>query len=95
MIGFDWVNYFGKDAFPSFYPPWTSAILKIVSWPLLIGLTISSFGIAALKRSNHPISLLISFFLLAPIVDIIFWAIRRYFIDGIAMDVLVSPFCIN
>jgi len=56
LIGFDWVNFFGVPRAPVFYPPWTVAVVRLLSWPSLIGITIASFITSVLLRSVHPLS---------------------------------------
>lgn len=56
FFGWDWVHFFGINRIPPFYPPWTFAVLRFMTWPLLIGITMASFVIATIKRSVHPIS---------------------------------------
>jgi hypothetical protein len=53
FIGFDWYNFFGIGQIPPFYPPWTNAVLSMVNWPLLVGLGLAAFSLAALQRSIH------------------------------------------
>ena len=87
LIGFDWINFFGQGRVPPFYPPWTNLVVKYLSWPLLIGITLSSFGIAALKRSSHPLSL-VSSFLCLPLL----WTIFIGQLEGVAtMGLLWMP----
>jgi hypothetical protein len=56
FIGFDWVNFFSIHRITSFHPPWTIFAVAPLTWPLLIGLTLSSVTFATILRSNHPLS---------------------------------------
>ena len=79
-IGFDWTHFFGIGSFPPFYPPWTKAVTDLLTWPLLIGLGMAAFGLAAIQRSVHPLSLVAAFFCLP-----LLWTIFLGQIDGIAL----------
>ncbi len=80
MIGFDWSHFYGIGRVPPFYPPWTIYIVKLLTWPLLIGLTIASFAIASIKRSVHLISLIVSFFCLP-----LMWTLFLGQLEGITL----------
>jgi hypothetical protein len=56
FIGFDWVNFFGIQRIPPFYPPWTLYVVHYLTWPLLVGITIAAFTLATIQRSVHPVS---------------------------------------
>ena len=56
FFGFDWVNFFGIQHFPPFYPPWTAFAVRYLTYPLLIGITLAAFFIATIQRSVHPVS---------------------------------------
>jgi len=79
-IGFDWVNFFSQRRIPPFYPPWGKVIIQLLSWPLLIGITLASFGIAGIRRSVHPVSLVVSFFALP-----LLWTIFLGQLEGISL----------
>jgi len=80
FIGFDWINFFSQGRIPPFYPPWGKVIIQLLSWPLLVGLTLASFGIAAVRRSVHPVSLVLSFFSLP-----LMWTIFLGQLEGISL----------
>jgi len=62
FYGFDWTHFWGIQRIPPFYPPWTSLVIRYMSYPLLIGITMAAFSIATYQRSIHPISALAAFF---------------------------------
>ena len=80
FIGFDWVHFFSQGSIPPFYPPWGKVIIQYLSWPLLVGLTLASFGIAAVRRAVHPVSLVVSFFALP-----LMWTIFLGQLEGISL----------
>lgn len=80
FIGFDWIHFFSQGSIPPFYPPWGKVIINYLSWPLLIGLTLASFGLAAIRRSVHPVSLVASFFALP-----LMWTIFLGQLEGISL----------
>ncbi|MEP7356763.1 MAG: hypothetical protein ABI847_05950, partial [Anaerolineales bacterium] len=41
FLGFDWVNFFSQGLLPPFYPPWGQYVLQVLTWPLLIGVTLA------------------------------------------------------
>ncbi len=61
FIGFDWVNVFSKGLLPAFYPPWGLYVIRWLTWPALIGLSLGAMGLATLKRARHPVSLVLAF----------------------------------
>ncbi len=56
FIGFDWVNFWSIGRVAPFHPPWTELLVRPLTWPLLVGLTLSAFSLAVLKRAVHPVS---------------------------------------
>ncbi len=80
FIGFDWVNFFGQNRIPPFYPPWALLVTHPLTWPLLIGLTLASFSLAVLLRSVSPFSAAISFFSLP-----LLWTLFLGQVDGLAL----------
>jgi hypothetical protein len=61
FYGFDWVHFFGIQQIPPFYPPWTLYFVRYLSYPILIGITLSAFSIATIQRARHPISAVAAF----------------------------------
>lgn len=80
LIGFDWIHFYGQDIVPPFYPPWTKNVIEPLTWSLLIGLTLASFSLAALKRSVHPVSIAVTFFSLP-----LLWTIFLGQLEGIVL----------
>ena len=56
LIGFDWKHFFGNNNFPPFYPPWTLDVVKYMTFPILVGITLSAILLAVIQRSVHIIS---------------------------------------
>lgn len=61
FFAFDWVHFFGAQRVPPFYPPWTVYVIRYLSYPLLVGVTLAAFSLATIQRSIHPISAAASF----------------------------------
>lgn len=80
FIGFDWVNFFGIQRIPPFYPPWTIDAVRWLTYPLLVGITLAAFALAAWQRSVHPLSLAASFLCLP-----LLWTIFLGQVDGLAL----------
>ena len=79
-VGFDWTHFFGIGNALIFYPPWTKYVTDLLTWPLLIGLGMAAFGLAAMQRSAHPLSLAAAFLCLP-----LLWTIFLGQIEGIAL----------
>lgn len=56
LIGFDWKHFFGINNLPPFYPPWTHDVVKYMTFPILVGITLSAVLLAVIQRSVHVIS---------------------------------------
>jgi hypothetical protein len=80
FIGFDWLNFFGIGNIAPFHPPWTKAVTDLLTWPLLIGLGMAAFSLAAVQRSVHPFSMAAAFFCLP-----LLWTLFLGQIEGIAL----------
>jgi len=78
FIGFDWIHFFEQANLPAFYPPWAELIIAPLSWAILIGITLSSFTIAILKRAIHPVSAVAAYFTLP-----LFWTLFLGQVDGL------------
>ncbi len=85
LVGFDWIHFFGIGRDIPFYPPWTRPLMDLMTWPLLIGLGLAGFSLAALQRSVHPLSL-VAGFLCLPLL----WTLFLGQIDGLALLGLVG-----
>jgi len=80
FLGFDWVNFWGIQRVPPFYPPWTLIVVRYLTYPLLIGLTLAAFAIAAIRRSVHPLSAAAAFLCL-PLI----WTLFLGQLEGLAL----------
>ncbi len=80
FIGFDWVNFFGQNRIPPFYPPWALLITRPLTWPLLVGLTLAAFSLASMLRAVSPISAALAFFSLP-----LLWTVFLGQVDGLAL----------
>jgi len=85
FIGFDWIHFFEPVDLPAFYPPWSEMLVSLLSWPLLIGVTLGGISLAVLKRSIHPVSGIAAFFALP-----LFWTLFLGQIDGIVTFALLG-----
>jgi hypothetical protein len=64
FFGFDWFSFFGIQNVPAFYPPWTAIVVRPLSYPLLVGITLAAFSLSVIQRSVHPLSAAAAFFCL-------------------------------
>jgi len=55
--GNDWIFCFATaEIIPAYYPPWTVPILQCLTWDTLIGLTLSTYIVAVMKRARSVAS---------------------------------------
>jgi hypothetical protein len=80
FIGFDWVNFFGIHQIVPFHPPWTLFTIQYLTYPVLIGITLAAFCLAAIQRSIHPLSAAAAFLCL-PLV----WTVFLGQIEGLVV----------
>lgn len=80
FFAFDWVHFFGRGSIPPFYPPWTQHTVRLISYPVLVGLTLTSVGVASYERASHIISLSFTFFTLP-----LLWTIFLGQLDGLVV----------
>jgi hypothetical protein len=80
FIGFDWVNFWEQGIIPEFYPPWTGILVENLTWELLIGLSLSAYAIAVLRRASRPTSAVYAFMCLP-----LLWTLFLGQLDGIAL----------
>lgn len=85
FIGFDWIHFFEPVELPAFYPPWAELLVSLLTWPLLIGLTLGGISLSIIKRSIHPVSGIVAFFTLP-----LFWTLFLGQIDGIVTLALLG-----
>ncbi|GIV62741.1 MAG: hypothetical protein KatS3mg045_0080 [Bellilinea sp.] len=80
FFAFDWIHFFGIGNIPIFYPPWTKFFISILTYPILVGLTLAAVGIASYLRAIHPISMMAVFFSLP-----VLWTIFLGQLDGLVV----------
>jgi hypothetical protein len=86
-IGFDWVHFFRDANPPAFYPPWTKYV-SLLTWPLLVGMTLAALGLAAFLRARRPLNLLFVFLSLP-----VLWTVFLGQVDGLALlGLLAMPY---
>ena len=80
-LGYDWATYFSSaHNVPAYYPPWTTAILCWLPWPVLIGLTLSTYIVAVMKRARSPMSAACALLAIP-----LFWCICLGQLDGLVL----------
>jgi len=80
-LAFDWITFF-VDAhnIPAFYPPWTAWIVRFLTWPLLIGITLSTYTVAVIKRAQSLASAILAFLVLP-----LWWTLFLGQLEGLAL----------
>jgi len=80
-LAFDWLHFF-EDAhnMPSFYPPWAGLVCRWLPWPVLIGVTLSTYTVAVMKRARSAASAVAAFVALP-----LWWTLFLGQLDGLAM----------
>jgi len=80
-LAFDWIHFFEKaHNIPAFYPPWTALIVRYLTWPLLIGLTLSTYAVAVMKRARSVVSAVAAFVAMP-----LWWVLFLGQLDGLAL----------
>jgi hypothetical protein len=86
FIAFDWVHVFAPGKIPPFYVPW-SRYVSLLTWPLLISLSMAGITLATLKRSVHVLSTVAVLFSLP-----VFWTLFLGQIEGlVVLGLLALP----
>jgi hypothetical protein len=80
FFAWDWVHFFGIGNVPVYYPPWTELVVRWLTYPILIGLSLAAVGLAAYLRSRHPLSL-VCVFITLPVM----WTLFLGQVDGLAL----------
>lgn len=80
IFAFDWLHFFLIKNIPPFYPPWTYLVVNFLTWPILVGLTMTAVGFASFQRAQHIISLACVFFTLP-----FLWTLFLGQIDGLVL----------
>jgi hypothetical protein len=80
LFAWDWVHFTSIHQEPSFYPPWTLIFTDLLTWQLLVGLTLTSFSLAILLRSSCPLSMIFAFLSLP-----LLWVLFLGQLEGLAL----------
>lgn len=78
--GFDWNIFFGQRTAPSFYVPWIYWILPLLTWPLVVVLTLTALGWATWRRKGSPLAILLVICSLP-----VMWTLYLGQLDGLAL----------
>ncbi len=78
--GFDWVVFFGRGIAPAFFVPWIQWVLPLLTWPLVVSLTMIALGWATWRRKGDPLTLLLVLFNLP-----VMWTLFLGQLDGLAL----------
>ena len=80
-LAYDWRTYFmeGRNI-PSWYPPWTIWLTRVLTLPVLHGVTLSTFAMVAWYKKDSAISLATSFLAL-PLI----WTLFLGQLDGLSL----------
>jgi len=80
-LAFDWLHFFeNAHNIPAYYPPWTGFVCQLLTWPLLIGLTLSTYAVAVMKRAQSVASAVAAFFAMP-----LWWVLFLGQLDGLAL----------
>ena len=78
--GFDYVHVFSVHAVPVFFVPWTDGLLYLLSWPILVSLTIMSLVVAIHHYGGPKWLLILAIFSLPTI-----WVLLLGALEGITL----------
>lgn len=89
--GNDWIFCFATaEIIPAHYPPWTKLVLGCLTWDTLIGLTLSTYIVAVLRRARSVASAILAF-LAMPLT----WVVWLGQLDGLPfLGVLGLPWLV-
>lgn len=59
--GFDWVEFFSKGHYPSFWMPWTKHIVALLDYPSIFAITVMALALRAYRYRPSPLALLLCF----------------------------------
>ena len=80
-LAFDWLHFFeNAHNIPAFYPPWTGFVCRFLTWPLLVGLTLSTYAVAVMKRARSVASAIAAFATMP-----LWWCLFLGQLDGLAL----------
>jgi len=88
--GFDYVHVFSVHAVPVFFVPWTDGLLYLVSWPIVVSLTIMSL-VVAIHRYGGPKWLVIPAIFSLPTI----WVLLLGALEGVALwGIVLLPYAV-
>jgi hypothetical protein len=61
FYGFDWLHFWGAGILAPFHMPWTLGITNLLTWPMLIGISLAAFALAVAQRARSAISAVLAF----------------------------------
>ena len=80
-LAWDWIHFFeGAHNMPAFYPPWAGLVCRWLTWPLLIGATLSTYAIAVMRRARSVASAVAAFAVMP-----LWWTLFLGQLDGLAL----------
>jgi len=79
FIGFDWVHVFSRGMRLPFYPFWTQYVY-LLTWPVLVGLTLTGISVALVQRQASPLAIVLAFLSLP-----VMWTLFLGQLDGLAL----------
>lgn len=83
--GFDWLHFFSKGIYPSFWMPWTKPIVSLFNYPAVFALTILSIGVRAFSYRVSPVALALTILSLPTL-----WVVFMGNLDGFVLAGLVT-----
>src|SRR5512143_871102 len=88
--GFDYTYVFSKHSVPVFFVPWTDGLLYLLSWPILVSLTIMSL-VVAIHRNGGPKWLVIPAIFSLPTI----WVLLLGALEGVALwGIVLLPYAV-
>jgi hypothetical protein len=88
--GFDYKHVFSTHSVPVFFVPWTDGLLYLLSWPILVSLTIMSLVVAIHQNGGPKWLVILAIFSLPTI-----WVLLLGALEGIALwGVLLLPYAV-
>jgi hypothetical protein len=78
--GFDWKIFFSQGNIPTLWTPWVGVIVKFLTFPLLVAITLTSVVIRTFRYSSSPLPAILACISLPTI-----WVIHLGNLDGLVL----------
>lgn len=78
--GFDWIHYFSKGSIHPIWTPWTTVLLKFISWPLVVAVTLFALVFRTYQFNKSPLPMALAILSLPTL-----WVLYMSNLDGLVL----------